>query len=1473
MQIIPWREVLAKQPAPGECTLEEEVKRMKELWTSKEQELFDSLKQFILSGPPLARPDPNRLFVLKTDWCRLGMGFALCQPDSSPESIAEEQRIAKISQDGTLHTKLPKSNFDRTINGLRLRPVMFGSRRCTTKAETSAHSYVGEAATVRWAIRKCHRYLMGTEFLLLGDCSGLSKFFDPQPGDEISPNHQLSRWRAELLCYNFRFEHRPARMMTECDALSRYNRQWEEYTRLYGHEQQQFPNANELAAATTATAIPLPPPSTSIVPVNLGLISPTNSSTEVDYLYSWRDMTGYDESDFFQAQAETRSAVIGTPLVSSEPSSHRGISNAPAWFSQRNHMSRIPPWNNKPMESVVPLSTINLQMLKIEEDTSLKPTFPLQVLPPVCFVGEATTKNARRTPEYIACKQRSLLLVDALGAPISEAFNAVGLAATNIIRLEHERKGLAEELNADFPSVLPSDWMQHVSDNPTPPLLLDWMIAVYPYSKPLNIGSPSKQLQDWLAKVASIAEFAVKTCDLQAVVLMCPEFRPIVSKRLTQLSFMTSDWKLISSSISNASHGGWIDSKHQVFTLLPSIVTSKFTFPSTPSTEWTPQLLEVMDTVYDVSDALLMKDLQATMPLATPVDKAVMHTNGAEVVRFVSPRLAPSSQRGEPAYSSKHPGPALQDVKPDSPLFHGTFGIWIGNKTPGPACCRPIRDHELLRGLGIGPNRAVALLNTERETWLPRVRTLPGRQAFEAISFALYTAEVNAINNVDKAMINTYLGEVNPAITLPLPTENEWKEAVALDHDCQVLIRHLQAKSDKIPVGELHDRRYADAYDKDRLSYENGILYHFDLPYSSRTRQLKVKVVPKKLQHVVMAACHTSPFAGHSGIQRTTHRVIARFWWPSVRRDIENLVRACLYCRFGNNTSHETMEILHELESTNPWDAVFLDFWDPGDIPDCTKGDQKLLTYCDELTGACIPQFLGKGITTQRLLQAAFQVFLQVGIPHVIYVDADNKFAGFFKQVFTQMLIPVVAVSRENHKAVRNERFHRYLNKVETINTADTGSLHKWVQGVFFAIYAWNADAVDGTDIPRCIPAFGREFPFPIDIKPLTSAEQSTVGGQQLLEYMNSTFPFMLKQREIFSTLVTERRRRHREYKNEGKRARVFSPGDIVLVRKRVQSSTKDGISAKLVFRARGPYRVLEQADSPSSYIIQRIPFTRGLGRPGRRVKEKAARMERIPSVVVFPKLVDGADTRFASMNGPLVSNPLERWIRVTERGKYVKADQDENYAFEKVASIWDDEVEEPSSDEDSENEEDQDDTLDDQDESTLETTLRELPQSAWFRDVETRDGEQGEEQASTLDDPLTLEELAELEAANYPPKQVSRLQKKALQNLSRAIDESSDRLFFIRYKENDAATETWRLVQAEPTRSYGVAMRDYGVYRCRFWDKHLREAEDHPTRNCRYWPEIRKVTNAGALDKRQAVSPDTNTPISPAKPRTLRLA
>lgn len=119
------------------------------------------------------------------------------------------------------------------------------------------------------------------------------------------------------------------------------------------------------------------------------------------------------------------------------------------------------------------------------------------------------------------------------------------------------------------------------------------------------------------------------------------------------------------------------------------------------------------------------------------------------------------------------------------------------------------------------------------------------------------------------------------------------------------------------------------------------------------------------------------------------------------------------------------------------------------------SGNVKVLTYIDAMSGFTMATFLTTSeLDTGCIADACVSAFFQtVGLPRLIIVDADSAFAGVFLETFRLLRIPVQAVSRENHKAIRNENFHRYLNKVERINTADTGTQWRWKQGVLFSIY------------------------------------------------------------------------------------------------------------------------------------------------------------------------------------------------------------------------------------------------------------------------------------------------------------------------------------------------------------------------------------------------------------------------------------
>ena len=281
-------------------------------------------------------------------------------------------------------------------------------------------------------------------------------------------------------------------------------------------------------------------------------------------------------------------------------------------------------------------------------------------------------------------------------------------------------------------------------------------------------------------------------------------------------------------------------------------------------------------------------------------------------------------------------------------------------------------------------------------------------------------------------------------------------------------------------------------------------------------------MVPPSLRHLVTSACHVSPLSGHTGVYKTHWRLAARCWWPSINTDTNKAVLGCAHCKLANATSHEDQQILQTLNSDIPFDVITINVHTPGDMPS-KDGDVKLLTCLDVMTGHASGAFLKAVTSTEAAITAFSQFFIVNGLPRLVIIDAGSENARELKCMCETLLIPCHVVSAENHKAVSCERFHRHLDKVEKTHVADSAFLSQWKMGVLFAIYAWNASPVDGTNIIRSFAAKGREFPFLIDIAeapPIPCLCTST--GDATLQHVESTFPLLFQQWEPLKILNEE---------------------------------------------------------------------------------------------------------------------------------------------------------------------------------------------------------------------------------------------------------------------------------------------------------------------------------------------------------------
>jgi hypothetical protein len=180
-------------------------KFMKEEFDENKVQVFESMRKHILSKPILQRANIDKRFCLKTDFLSKGLGFALCQPDDSPESLAAMKRE---DEGGPCEFEVVRSNK-------RLLPVAFGYRK-TIGNEEHLHSHPGECLASSWGTEKNRHFLWGRTFSLITDCEALIWLMAYK-----GFNHAIHRLKMMMLGFWFTITHRLGPMLEDANYFSR----------------------------------------------------------------------------------------------------------------------------------------------------------------------------------------------------------------------------------------------------------------------------------------------------------------------------------------------------------------------------------------------------------------------------------------------------------------------------------------------------------------------------------------------------------------------------------------------------------------------------------------------------------------------------------------------------------------------------------------------------------------------------------------------------------------------------------------------------------------------------------------------------------------------------------------------------------------------------------------------------------------------------------------------------------------------------------------------------------------------------------------------------------------------------------------------------------------------------------------------------------------------------------------------------
>ena len=882
-----------------------------------------------------------------------------------------------------------------------------------------------------------------------------------------------------------------------------------------------------------------------------------------------------------------------------------------------------------------------------------------------------------------------------------------------------------------------------------------------------------------------------------------------------------------------------------------------------------------------------------------------------------------------PCYDTDHPGPNLQDTS--TQWYESPFAVETTDHEQHTSTVRGIRHYELVDMIGYDENARYRMLQFPPEIALTQMRLTPPKQLMTTVIIGLQTAEdrtsvkekptdipatlddTEGIDDDLRQALTTMLAyEFQQTTSIPLPTTAQWQDATAGDWDLHKIVNAIRDGRD-LQRDEIENATLYKLWTQRLLEEEDGIVYHTGQGGTQNRRHLRTRIPPPKLRQAIFSALHVSPMAGHTGYQKTFWKIAARYYWPNMATEIKQLTLGCGHCNAANITSHEAQQQMTAFQADEPFDVITLDVWHPGRAASVRKGNSSHVVTCiDTMTGFAAATFVN-ALDSETMTRAAFTAFfINHGLPRLVIIDSGSEFAGAMQTLCQNIGIPNYTVSKGNHKAIICERFHRYLNKVQRIHAADCETFQDFMFGTIFAVYAWNSAPVDGTNIVRSYAAMGREFPFPIDFEhePIIPRDHEAQ-GQQTLEHISSTFPLWRKQQEVLKILIEERREHHRKLKNEGRKMKTFAPGDIVIIKKQVQTTQENG-PAKARMHARGPYRVIEQI-KPGTYRVQKLPGIRGAGRRGKITKESAARLTKIPSTLVIHRPTAGIDTRLATYRHAIVDNPLENILGLHEPGRYRQAEPEQPFAYDKIEDMWQEDIDNrpnaasdsdnADSDDDSDNHSSDDDDNNNEQPPTITDQFQRAPQMpnpptppeaddqpqappSTGEEINTSNTATNETHINAAQkEPIRREtsvrkrkrtpqseptQRTSTRAANKParyrdtsPTELSaetrtklQTQKAQAHKLYKLIRKSRDKLFFVKHTIDTTNTPRWYVVQARLHEDDNTTTRDDGEYTVRFYIREHANSKDRQLRNCRYWPEVHKLRQNGMLGEIIPVRP-----------------